>query len=1091
LEAIANQEWNARDPDFFELLKAAVGAGSIAKGSMNINAFIGNDINSVHPYYYQAQLDTNLDYAIIQLGANIIDQAKVDGYSTRIVFNDGNDPPHEFRGVENLPYLYRLNSASLKLRMENPPATATDVAGTLKDPGVAAIVDVPTIWNPYDAKSPLGDPSPAGAGASPALVTATNFRLIADSVQPDSLAATNTTGTTGAIGYTTFIADGYDENQVQSKTSGVEKLWTTGTGGTGTPITPTLSLVGTSSPIYPGNSQMTFVVPDSTLFREPTVLAMPNYPAKSQLALGAPPSAIVQYNLIQNQYGQPAYKNGGFLSDAPNPLNLPLALPASQPYIGIFAAIYPVEFASGTGASTLYRSDYANLIAYNGVGPYLTYRLQYRDPNTSSSAYSGPATIDPPGSWVTYDEKYTQFNTIYLGTAFGASAGNLADQADAGPGGDWQSYADPRTSRFSAINGRALTSSVSTPGETGESQEFADPNTADGIGPEEVTDRPDVNAGYAISSNRPGSGEAEFDALAAAGWNISTSSNGHFRIGMISQNSSLIYDNGVRFNGDSQNNSSIGDGPQHTYFSDPDGVTRGAMGVYRTAFGTAPAYDTVGLPLATAYPGGYNFLLTGTYQGQSRPYFLHRPFRSVAELGYVFSGTPWKNIDFFTPQSGDDSLLDLFTINETPTESSDPNSLVAGTVNLNARQAPVLQALLAGAYVDEALASGVATTPFSPITGAEANEILTSVSGLISRTESTATGEGPLQNVSELVGRWDSALAQGSNYATGYTGPSGDLTNAYAAAFSGGTLEMMQNVQRLRESVIRPLAEVGNTRVWNLMIDLVVQDGQYPATATGFDNFAVSGEQRYWVHEAIDRSTGQIVDQSVETVGPSSLSLSGTTVVDNLAEGTMVATLESSELLGNGPYTFALVSGSDDDGEFSIVGNQLVTNGVFDALAKNSYNVEVIVTDSNGLTYTEPVTITVQPGAYSQWKVANFGANASNPAVAGDLVDSQNDGLPNLLKYALGKSPNAPATTGITVHTSGGMLTMNYTRASAATDVTVNAVTSADPSDPTSWSSSGVTQTMLNDNGTIQQWQATAAVNGSAALFMKLTVTRP
>jgi hypothetical protein len=32
---------------------------------------------------------------------------------------------------------------------------------------------------------------------------------------------------------------------------------------------------------------------------------------------------------------------------------------------------------------------------------------------------------------------------------------------------------------------------------------------------------------------------------------------------------------------------------------------------------------------------------------------------------------------------------------------------------------------------------------------------------------------------------------------------------------------------------------------------------------------------------------------------------------------------------------------------------------------------------------------------------------------------------------------------------------------------------------------------MLNDNGTIQQWQATAAVNGSAALFMKLTVTRP
>jgi hypothetical protein len=71
------------------------------------------------------------------------------------------------------------------------------------------------------------------------------------------------------------------------------------------------------------------------------------------------------------------------------------------------------------------------------------------------------------------------------------------------------------------------------------------------------------------------------------------------------------------------------------------------------------------------------------------------------------------------------------------------------------------------------------------------------------------------------------------------------------------------------------------------------------------------------------------------------------------------------------------------------------------------------------------------------------------------------------------------------------MLTMNYTQASAATDVTVSAVTSTTPSDPTSWSSSGVTQTLLNDNGTIQQWQATAPLNGSVALFMRLTVTRP
>ena len=93
----------AREPDFFELLKAAVCAGSKAQTSMSPNTAntIGSN-NATYPYYYQAMRDSNLDYSIIQLGANIIDQFKVDGYSTRIVFNDSSTA-HEFRGVENLP----------------------------------------------------------------------------------------------------------------------------------------------------------------------------------------------------------------------------------------------------------------------------------------------------------------------------------------------------------------------------------------------------------------------------------------------------------------------------------------------------------------------------------------------------------------------------------------------------------------------------------------------------------------------------------------------------------------------------------------------------------------------------------------------------------------------------------------------------------------------------------------------------------------------------------------------------------------------------------------------------------------------------
>ncbi len=120
--------------------------------------------------------------------------------------------------------------------------------------------------------------------------------------------------------------------------------------------------------------------------------------------------------------------------------------------------------------------------------------------------------------------------------------------------------------------------------------------------------------------------------------------------------------------------------------------------------------------------------------------------------------------------------------------------------------------------------------------------------------------------MSDLVGRWNSALGTG---AAGYSGPSADLTSLYSAAFTN-TATTMQNVDRFRETFIRPLAAVGNTRVWNLMIDLVVQKGQYNASATNLGNFTVNCEQRYWLHEAIDRYTGQILDQILRTVGPAS-----------------------------------------------------------------------------------------------------------------------------------------------------------------------------------------------------------------------------
>jgi len=70
-----------------------------------------------------------------------------------------------------------------------------------------------------------------------------------------------------------------------------------------------------------------------------------------------------------------------------------------------------------------------------------------------------------------------------------------------------------------------------------------------------------------------------------------------------------------------------------------------------------------------------------------------------------------------------------------------------------------------------------------------------------------------------------------------------------------------------RECVMRAFSDAGQTRTWNLLIDLIAQSGRYPPNATSLQNgFVVEGEQHYWVHVAIDRFTGQVLDKQIEVV---------------------------------------------------------------------------------------------------------------------------------------------------------------------------------------------------------------------------------
>ncbi|XHR27170.1 MAG: hypothetical protein ACFUZC_14585 [Chthoniobacteraceae bacterium] len=240
--------------------------------------------------------------------------------------------------------------------------------------------------------------------------------------------------------------------------------------------------------------------------------------------------------------------------------------------------------------------------------------------------------------------------------------------------------------------------------------------------------------------------------------------------------------------------------PTYPYYPDKDNQIRRGDAAYSYP-SLSPLYDS-----ATGGPS-------------ARPVVLCRPFRSVGELGYAFRDMPWKTLDFFSPTSADAGLLDLFSLNGT-------QPVLAGRLNPNTRQRPVLAAVIAGATQ----ASGSAST----VSAANASSV---ADAIVNYSKAT-----PITNRADLV--------------TGLMG------NTNVVQTIGG----ISTIKTERESVVRALADCSNTRTWNLLIDLVAQVGKYPSTATSLDQFVVEGERHYWLHVAIDRYTGQIVDKQLELV---------------------------------------------------------------------------------------------------------------------------------------------------------------------------------------------------------------------------------
>ena len=250
------------------------------------------------------------------------------------------------------------------------------------------------------------------------------------------------------------------------------------------------------------------------------------------------------------------------------------------------------------------------------------------------------------------------------------------------------------------------------------------------------------------------------------------------------------------------NNPEVFDKNNPARYPDPDGTVRPADG----------------------YFGGYP---TAYEESSARPVILNRPFRSVGELGYVFRDVPWKTLDFSSRWSADLGLLDAFSISET--DSNPP--LVAGSINLNTRQTETLAAVLFGASRQ----LGGINPEFD--------------SSVLSADQSMALAEAIVaeSSVRPFLDRGDLVTRVFHR---------GDVTDPLAGEPSKAT----------REAAIRALSEMGTTRAWTFMIDLISQTGRFTKNAQTGADFVVQGEERVWIHVAIDRMTGRVLDITKERI---------------------------------------------------------------------------------------------------------------------------------------------------------------------------------------------------------------------------------
>ena len=261
--------------------------------------------------------------------------------------------------------------------------------------------------------------------------------------------------------------------------------------------------------------------------------------------------------------------------------------------------------------------------------------------------------------------------------------------------------------------------------------------------------------------------------------------------------------------------------------------------------------------------------------------------------------------------------------------------------------------------------------------------------------------------------------------------------------------------------------------------------GLSPNTGYSFKAYAINSVGTTYTSPAATFTTAVMLPSATTlaatAISTTSVTLNGTITANNSSTAVSFDYGTSISYGSNAAATPATVTGSSS----TSVGTSLT------GLAPGTtYHFRVKGISGAGTTNGSDATFTTL-SLLQNWRLTNFGTSANSGNTA-DSADYDGDGIPNLVEYALNLNPTKSSKLPLTTVLNGANFECTYSRSTLAVNAGVTVTVEwSNTLASGSWSSTGVTQNILSDDGTTQQVKALVPTNSASTKFVHLSVTPP